>query len=48
MIQPKITLTFDGGPGRQATYEAVGGYDIYRLLEELLHRLTVREDKEAK
>lgn len=43
MTQPKITLTFDGGPDRQVTYEAVGEYDVYRILEELLHRLTTVE-----
>lgn len=43
MTQPKITLTYDGGQGRQATYEAMGEYDVYRLLEELLHRMTVQD-----
>ena len=39
---PKITLSFDG-PWVKKEYEAEGDYDIYKLLEELLHRLTVEE-----
>lgn len=35
---PKITLSFDS-PWAQKEYEAEGDYEIYRLIEELLHRL---------
>jgi hypothetical protein len=41
---PKITLSFDSSWATKE-YEAEGDYDIYRLLEELLHRLTVDKEK---
>ncbi len=40
MEKAKIILKFEAAWATRE-YEAEGDYEIYRLLEELLHRLTV-------